>query len=108
MWNELFPNYTRFIPERRIFDLAERFPNHEFVTMVSVSMDMLHDIPQNFMSPIIRDDKKAHGPSGLSGHARSDCRPIRSGGQTSRAGPDRVKRRVGRVRVYRETRLSDP
>jgi hypothetical protein len=34
MWNELFLNYTRIIPERRIFDLDERFPNHELVTMV--------------------------------------------------------------------------
>jgi hypothetical protein len=33
MWNKLFPNYTRIIPERRIFDLAERLPNHELVTM---------------------------------------------------------------------------
>jgi hypothetical protein len=42
MWNELFPNYTCIISERRIFDLAERFLNREFVTMIWYVNDNMH------------------------------------------------------------------
>jgi hypothetical protein len=35
MWNELFPNYTCIISERQIFDIFERFSNHELVTMTA-------------------------------------------------------------------------
>jgi hypothetical protein len=47
MWNEIFPNYTRILSERQIFNHAERFPNHEYITMMCGAVETTLVVPSH-------------------------------------------------------------